>query len=146
MSTNAHNKPAFPVSVPGHLYGDGSSEMPYTIEGMTLRQYFAARAPHEIPAFFKPVMPPEPESRWLNQDTGEQAEKHEIESLDFKITKTSPKLGIGTEAKMNGEKFDNVNFPLIEAWHEAYKIQRFAQWPWFWADMVIGAQDTKVDH
>lgn len=42
--SNNHNPPAFPVSVPGHLYGDGSSEMPYVSqEGMTLRDYFAAK-------------------------------------------------------------------------------------------------------
>lgn len=43
--SNTHNPPAFPVSVPGHLYGDGSSETPYVAqEGMTLRDYFAAAA------------------------------------------------------------------------------------------------------
>ena len=42
---NTHNPPAFPVSVPGHVYGDGSSETPYVAqEGMTLRDYFAAAA------------------------------------------------------------------------------------------------------
>jgi hypothetical protein len=43
--SNTHNPPAFPVSVPGHVYGDGSSELPYVEqEGMTLRDYFAAKA------------------------------------------------------------------------------------------------------
>lgn len=42
---NEHNPPAFPVSVPGHTYGDGSSEIPHVAqEGMTLRDYFAAKA------------------------------------------------------------------------------------------------------
>lgn len=40
-----YNPAAFPVSVPGHTYGDGSSEIPYVAqEGMSLRDYFAAAA------------------------------------------------------------------------------------------------------
>lgn len=43
--SNEHNPPAFPVSVPGHTYGDGSSEIPYVAqEGMTIRDYFAGKA------------------------------------------------------------------------------------------------------
>lgn len=37
--------PVFPVVVPGHTYGDGSSELPYVRDnGMVLRDYFAAMA------------------------------------------------------------------------------------------------------
>lgn len=54
-SPNSHEKPAasavpdggpaFPVVVPGHLYGDGSSEIPYVDHrGMSLRDWFAAAA------------------------------------------------------------------------------------------------------
>lgn len=43
--SNEHNPPAFPVSLPGCTYGDGSTQMPYVAqEGMTLRDYFAGQA------------------------------------------------------------------------------------------------------
>ena len=38
------NPQAFPSTFPGIEYGDGSREMPYIQEGMTLRDYFAATA------------------------------------------------------------------------------------------------------
>lgn len=39
------NPPAFPATLPGHTYGDGSSELPSVAqEGMTLRDYFAGQA------------------------------------------------------------------------------------------------------
>lgn len=39
------NPPAFPATLPGHTYGDGSSESPSIAqEGMTLRDYFAGQA------------------------------------------------------------------------------------------------------
>lgn len=136
MSTNAHNQPAFASAAM-------TNNNWHFQHGMTLRQYFAARAPHEIPAWIEPVMPPEPEEKWLDQDTGEEAEEYETQSDEFKITKAM--AGIALAAKRNGLFFDNVNAKAQEAWRKAYQIQRFAQWPWFWADMVIGAQDTKVD-
>jgi hypothetical protein len=47
--SDQHNPPAFPVSVPGHVYGDGSSETPYVAqEGMTLRDYLAAKAMQNV--------------------------------------------------------------------------------------------------
>lgn len=43
--SNTLNTPAFPVSVPGFNYSDGSFELPYVAnDGMSLRDYFAAQA------------------------------------------------------------------------------------------------------
>ena len=42
------NPQAFPVSTPGFTYGDGSMEVPSTEYGMTLRDYFAAKAMNGI--------------------------------------------------------------------------------------------------
>ncbi len=93
MSTNAfkQNKAAFPN--PGKEYWDG--EKWNQQQGMNLRQYFAGQAPKEVPAWFVPVLPPEPEGNWIDEDA---------------------------------------------AWHQNARIQTFAQWPWFWADMVLAAQ------
>lgn len=39
------NEPVTPVVLPGHVYGDGSSELPYAKhDGLTIRQYFAGLA------------------------------------------------------------------------------------------------------
>ena len=46
------NPSAFPVSTPGFTYGDGSTEMPNTEYGMTLRDYFAAKAMQGILASY----------------------------------------------------------------------------------------------
>lgn len=45
---------AFPVSIPGHTYADGSCELPSTVDGLTKREYFAAMALQGILAnYFK---------------------------------------------------------------------------------------------
>jgi hypothetical protein len=44
--------PAFPVVIPGHLYGDGSSEIPHAEStGLSLRDWFAGKALYVVAAY-----------------------------------------------------------------------------------------------
>ena len=141
---NTHNLQAFPVSVPGHLYGDGSSEIPYATDGMTQRQFFAANAPKEIPEWFEPKMPPMPKSLWIDEDTGERADSDEIEKMAS--VRLRGKFGVEHQANYKGLRYNNIKEHEQVEWHIGKQVQRFAQWPWFWADMVLGAQEVKIDN
>lgn len=94
-------------------------------EGLTTRAYFAVRAPAAVPDWFKPVMPPEP------QFQGDE-----------------PKF-IGDPATFNKkdrERYDDYQLRLrryqdaMIAWAAQVEPLRVAQWPWAWADLVLGAQ------
>lgn len=143
MANNTHNTPAFPASVPGHTYGDGSSELPYLAQtGMTMREYFAARAPRDIPGWFEPVMPEFPDSYWIDEDTGVLTPDANLNDATFKAR---GEFKIIYTAMAKGFRYNNARFAEQERWFRAQRIQKFSQWPWFWADMVIGAQNVKVD-
>ena len=64
---NTHNPPAFPVSVAGFVYGDGSAELPYIEEGMTLRDYFAGQALQGICAYMRDNGVPFANSQEINE-------------------------------------------------------------------------------
>ena len=142
---NTHNLQAFPVSVPGHLYGDGSSEIPYATDGMTQRQFFAANAPKEIPEWFIPVLPPEPEGKWIDEDTAEAVTNKFIDDEAACYRKTKD-FGVPHQVQIKGLRYINLNSDRQVAWHQNARIQTLAQWPWFWADMVLGAQEVKIDN
>lgn len=93
--------------------------------GMSTRAYFAAHAPAVVPDWFKPVMPPEP------QFQGDE-----------------PKF-VGdpaTFSKQDRKRFEDYQRRMRDyqdamlAWAAQAEPLRAAQWPWAWADLVLGAQ------
>ena len=64
---DTHNPPAFPINSPGFVYGDGTAELPYTNEGMTLRDYFAGQALQGICAYMRDNGVPFANSQEINE-------------------------------------------------------------------------------
>lgn len=96
--------------------------------GVSIRQYFATKAPHEIPEWFGPEMPPKPPyGKWYSED-GLRAYDTLLEAK-----------------KYEGDCFYNENTEARSEWEYNYKIQRIAQWPWFWADLVLGSENAKTN-
>ena len=92
--------------------------------GRTYRQWLAAHAPHEPAFWFKPKMPPKPESAWRDSSGNLYVD------------------GI-SEVYRNGviEQLHDANQEAVEAWERQRRIAFTAQWPWAWADAVLAAEN-----
>lgn len=116
-----NNTSVFPLSVPGMVYEDGSFEPPTIAqEGINCLAYFAARAPHKIPKWFKPEMPPRPEKTTYVSDDGKRI------YYDY------------------GDAFSNEEFGFYDKWERDFDLQKTAQWPWYWANLVLSAYPKNV--
>lgn len=83
------------------------------MEGMTLRQYFAAHAPETMWRDFQPVFDePEPDSDWTN---------------DFYFSK---KRRAAAAQKRKAWK----------AWESRFIYACHTQWPWYYADAVLAGE------
>lgn len=89
--------------------------------GLPTRAYFAAHAPAVVPEWFVPAgLPPMPKK------------PEEVSSARLK----------GLTADQQQNVLDRYAFEFA-AWAEAnvaHQRQRVAQWPWAWADLVLGAE------
>lgn len=122
----AQQKFAFPG--PREFWNDETEKWEFQ-QGMTMRQFYAAQAPREIPAWFEPVMPPlPPYGKGFISGDGQRyyTDKSEAERIE------------GDDFYFEGQQERNE-------WHKNLKKQRIAQWPWAWADLVLGAENTKPD-
>lgn len=116
-----NNTSVFPLSVPGMVYEDGSFEPPTIAqEGINCLAYFAARAPHEIPDWFIPEMPPRPVNKTWVSDDG----KRTYTSYDQALY------------------YEDAFF--YDQWEREYELQKVAQWPWYWANLVLSAYPKNV--
>lgn len=103
---------------------------------ISLRDYFAARAPLEIPSWFrlhraekKPAMPSarrELTSEQLDQwqGLGDYLEDDDVdpEVLEFR------------------DRYDAASH-AVGAWEEAYERDRYLAWRWAYADLMIAARE-----
>ncbi len=115
--SNETGGPAFPVQ-------DASK---WQAHGMTLRDYFAAHAPQEPHAWFRPVMPnPCPEHKWEGRhaQTGEP--------LYF--------LNSYAAQKACGDDFWDANEEARAEWCAEFSKQNLVQWPYAWADAMLKAR------
>lgn len=92
----------------------------YGHEGMSTRAYFAAHAPAEPAAWFQPKgLPPRP--------------------ADPKV----PEFPLTAAGRKQAEKFEEAVLKpwrrICDEWTLICAEQRAAQWPWAWADLVLGA-------
>ena len=92
---------------------------------VTIREYFAARAPAEPQKWFKPAMPPAPEPIW--------------EGADGVIYPSA-----AAAERTVGDVF-NTNQEAMNEWEADYVKQKHIQWPWAWADAVLEAASTRGD-
>lgn len=156
--TPADGGPAFPQGI-----DQGASEAGFPIVehtgGMTIRDYFAIRAPREVPNWFRPAVP----------ELGPAPKRPQGEEYDAAI-----RLAVD-------EFTDNVEWPedkkIVRAWsgkeyiltpeikqaveewaaackkyeearahhREQVEIQTMAQWPWAYAALVLRAR-SEVPH
>lgn len=120
MSTNTGG-PAF--ARPATLY---PSNRPASTEqtGMTIRDYFIAHAPEHPQPWFKPVMPPKPDSTICVSDDGQR----------FYDDKWAAEKVEGDDG------FQRVNQAEMNQWESDYIKQKFVQWPAAWADEQLKAR------
>lgn len=161
---------AFPR--PGDSYSQSDSQ-----DGMTLRQYFAARAP-SIPAWFEPTMreqpkapPPTPvldgipifadnefarpgrdmealsrRNYIINTACSWQRDPHwdlPLEDGQYPDATAADVRGLWDAARPALRAFVNAwqeYWAANAAWECDERRERVAQWPWAWADLVLGAQ------
>lgn len=114
---------AFPFMVPG--------EGP--VEGMTIREYFAARAPVEPQTWFEPKMewsrPCLPDWRMQGWTDRQIAEWRSDYPPDDQVVSDFI------------HHLEDVQH-LIEKWDRQREKQRLLQWPWAWADAVLAAGES----
>lgn len=124
------NSPAFPTfSQP-----PGKSAQS---DGMTLRDYFAARAPAEIPDWFTHVepskaFPPMPDYTKLD-------ETHQKIALDWQ---SDPVFDLPEELTWYGEKV-KAHREGKRAWAILDRRERYVQWRWAYADMMLAGRGSR---
>ena len=112
--------------------------------GVDILEYFAARAPHEPQAWFRPFMPDRPtrpdNRRPPCNNDGRPAtadEKRVINGwiLDpcFDLIDTLPDFS-------DYEKEEKTFWKSCDDWDKSQRIQTYAQWPWAWAKAVLEAK------
>lgn len=118
------------------------TDMLHTAEAMSLRDYFAAHAP-AVPDWFEPTMP--------------EAPKHPaLESADaWGLTDDQRELARQwrLDPHWDADETDSALLPFCEAFRDYWDAsagfqdektrQRLAQWPWFYADMVLANREVK---
>lgn len=128
--------PAFPmvwVVRAGTKLPDGSrvlKDETNVVPGMTLREYFIAHAPAEVPGWFRPVVPPRPETPDIRRLSPEDQRRFKEDYLDHSYDSCSPELVAYGEDMNRWTK-------AVNSWDTEYTRQKALQWPVFWADQVI---------
>lgn len=86
--------------------------------GLSIREYFAAHAPAEIPEWFEPKMPPvpkkDPKWKWCEGCNADSDCDHNADCEQLRLTQDA-----------------------LTAWRDEEERQKVFQWPAAWADMVL---------
>jgi hypothetical protein len=147
MPTTMTDRPAFA----GYRAGETFQE------GLTIREYFAARAPHDIPPWFTPTLAPMPKAPPVGIDlTAYVLSRDEVDMVVFLVDgwRRDPCFDLATYAYTDRPDrtavLDRIRPALAQyeavwngyreahvAWHDESQRQRVAQWPWAWADLVL---------
>jgi hypothetical protein len=109
--------------------------------GIDTLTYFAARAPHDAPTWFQPVMPARPA---LPEIPGE------LPDLTRELLhgwRQDPCWDAGVHSRVKGYPAavawiaaTHLAWQARNAWDRDRKIQAVAQWPWTWARLVLDAR------
>lgn len=121
--------PAFPVQVGMLQYG-----------GISTLEYFAARAPREVPDWFAPVMGKTPEAPGYPPIKGFSEAFESWENWEGEEG-WDKDINPGTASMVRQFVSENADYrkKLKEFAEEKYR-QTIAQWPWAWAKMVLEAK------
>lgn len=124
-------EPAFPRA--GYAFSDAANEFDTLPQpGMTLRAYFAARAPEEIPHWFKPVMPEYtgpagPKLEDIDNDHDRKLAKQWMEEETFDLP---PRLQWFEDERRAAEEASAAFAKICEA-------HRYFAWRWHYADRMV---------
>ena len=116
-------------------YENGGAAFPTRHEpemevGMSLRDYFAAHAPHQPHSWFNPVMRSCPLVPSI-QNIEDAATR--VDVVMAEEGGTDPE----TEAGAAWIKARNHLAQEQEAWQHEFRVQRHLQWPYAWADAML---------
>ena len=141
--------PLFPIVLPGLVYNDGSTERPEVHErGMTLRQYFAATAPANVPEWFKHKHAPRPKvpSGDVFVPVHLAGRAPELQSLAdawrgdpcYDLRQVE---GLWTEEELDAlEEYEGRWTRYWEErdyWRGDDERARYFQWRWYYADRMV---------
>lgn len=141
----------------------------YNAHGLTVREFFAARAPHTIPEWFepklrqRPVVPAAPElpdhelftdisarnyiynivEKWRRDyHQGHVYSLGDIHPFPDSVDtgKLAALIKIARPALVMFEEYWTGYREDIEKWTIEREKARVAQWPWTWSDMVLDAE------
>jgi hypothetical protein len=113
----AFPRPASEFTESGTLL-DGNIAVPAT-NGMSLRDYFAAHAPHEMAGWYVPTMPPRPPIEWGHDHPHERQCEREYDCVP-------------------------VNVDELSAYDDRRREEYERQWPYAWADAML-AERVKAE-
>lgn len=156
-----HGAYAFPVVLPGFMGRDAPIDGEIEAEGLTIREYFAARAPHDIPDWFEPVMRPRPlppaasiealsnfKEAGLNR--GWPIDRIQRQVDNWRHDPCYSLADVAAPTLQEREVYERARPLLVlyeERWTEfreadsEWQIERqearVGQWPWAWADLVL---------
>lgn len=133
---NFENPSAFPIVL---------NQQEYT-EGMTLRDYFAAHAPKEVPGWFKPAMPDKPKSMASLFDHfrhNSLMALYDDESGEWVDDAGEVPQQFKDEVARYIESMA-LNFDQIKDWHREYERQKIFQWPWTYADGMLQSRIVEM--
>lgn len=145
-----HNPPAFPER---HMQIVGHQEQEVAVPGMTLRDYFAARAP-VIPDWFQPDMPEKPKhpgslsnvfGRYSDHPHKELFKKYWNEECDWwEDSDGEVPQSLKDEVSAHIDKLSE-HYSISQSWIAEQNVQRLIQWPYYYADLMIAEQQKRID-
>jgi len=118
---------------PYSLVNAGPGGRRHIFSGITTRAYFAVRAPHEVPEWFHAKMtwdcPAVPSYESVEQ---EQLRRDLVFHYQNDCAPRTEEGRAWVAAREQAIK-DQAR------WQQEFREQCIAQWPWYWADMVLKA-------
>jgi hypothetical protein len=143
IMTITTNRPAFPSFFPEARHNGKTLRPRDEHTGMSVREYFAAHAPHGIPDWFKPEMadaPNPPTLRPCSDQAVRLAENWRSDpcyDLDDAARERTDLSRMDLQSLRAYEHAMRVYRAARQLWEEERERQKVAQWPWAWADLVL---------
>ena len=128
-SEPAFSSPAFATPNGDIQWGDA---------GMTLREYFAARAPADVPTWFKPVTAPRPATPYWQNLGWDERKIADWKGLDDYLSDAE----VHPDVLAYRDQRAAIELAQQE-WDRNYSTARLFQWPWYWADQMLAAAEVK---
>lgn len=109
-------------------------------DGVSKLEYFAARAPHEVPEWFKPVMPDQaPKQTTIIPRRNNHTPLTPSEMRHLGSWMKDPIFDL--EPEYSDFRDEVISFwDATKNWNKEKQVQTVIQWPWAWAKMVLEAK------